>query len=80
MTISRHVVLANLLALVTAHILLRIPIHSIIAGHANNNNFSSYDRIAPRCTILDVFELIAMARGSSPFSRVHNDLALPLVS
>jgi hypothetical protein len=80
MPISRHVVRANLLALVTAHILLRIPIHSIIAGHANNNNFSSYDRIAPRCTILDVFELIATARGSSPFSRVHNDLALPLVS
>jgi hypothetical protein len=81
MTISRHVVRANLLALATAHILLCIQIHSTIAGHANTNNFSFYDRIAPRCTrIPDGFELIATARGSGPFSRVHNDLALPLVS
>ncbi|KAJ8583303.1 hypothetical protein M405DRAFT_828876 [Rhizopogon salebrosus TDB-379] len=76
MTISRHVVRANLLALATAHILLRIPIHSTIAGHANNNNFSSYDRIAPRRTIPDMFELIAT--GSSPLCRVHANLALPL--
>jgi hypothetical protein len=56
-----------------------IPIYSpTITGHANTNNFLSYDRVVPRCTIPDMFELIATQ--SSPLSRVYNDPALSPLS
>jgi hypothetical protein len=56
-----------------------IPMHCpTITGHANTNNVSSYDRIAPRCTTPDMFELVATR--CTPLSRVHNDLGLSLIS